>query len=215
MKKVVLIGGGTHCKVVLEAIRLSRSLSVQGILDKKDKIGSRISGVAFIGDDTCLRACRKKGIRLGLITVGSVGDPALRIRLARRAADAGFAFPTVIHPAAVVSPQATLGAGTFVAAGAVVGPGTITGEHCIINTGALIDHDCRIGAFVHCAPGSVLSGAVTVGSNTHIGAGAVCIQELTVGKDCVIGAGSVVVDDIKDGVVAFGNPCRERKKNGA
>lgn len=49
---------------------------------------------------------------------------------------------------------------------------------------------------------------ITVGDNVWIG-GNVCVMPgVTIGSNTVIGAGSVVADDIPEGVLAAGNPCR-------
>ena len=49
---------------------------------------------------------------------------------------------------------------------------------------------------------------VTIGDNVWIGASCIIMKGVNIGKDSVIGAGSVVTNDIPDGVIAAGNPCR-------
>lgn len=94
-----------------------------------------------------------------------------------------------------------------------IGPDVEMGKFCIINTAATVDHDCRIGDFVHIAPGVNLCGSVEVGDYTLVGAGSVVIPGIRIGSNTIIGAGSVVVKDIPDNVVAYGNPCRVRREN--
>lgn len=53
---------------------------------------------------------------------------------------------------------------------------------------------------------------IAVGSNVWIGAGTTVLSGVSIGDDSVIGAGSVVTKDIPSGVVAFGVPCRVRRK---
>ncbi|MFU7517972.1 serine acetyltransferase, partial [Clostridium sp. HCS.1] len=36
----------------------------------------------------------------------------------------------------------------------------------IVNSGAIVEHDCKIGDFVHVAPGVTMSGSVAIGSDT-------------------------------------------------
>ena len=86
------------------------------------------------------------------------------------------------------------------------------GKHCIVNTNASIDHECVIGDFVHISPQATLCGNVHVGTGSWIGASAVVIPGVKIGRWSVIGAGSVVVNDVPDGVVAYGNPCRIRSR---
>ncbi|KAH5983731.1 hypothetical protein HBI07_246480, partial [Parastagonospora nodorum] len=47
---------------------------------------------------------------------------------------------------------------------------------------------------------------VSVGENVWIGDGVIVEAGVKIGNDVTIRAGSVVVGDIKDGVIAHGNP---------
>lgn len=49
---------------------------------------------------------------------------------------------------------------------------------------------------------------VKIGSDVWIGGGAIICPGVTIGSKTVIGAGSIVTNDIPDGVLAAGNPCR-------
>lgn len=206
---LLLMGAGGHCRVILDLLLQSEAYSVAGLIDLKERVGQEVLGVSVIGTDQDLPRLFNEGLRHCFIAVGSVGDPGLRVKLAALAREAGFTFPNLIHPSAVVSPRAALGVGNFIAPGAIINVNAAIGDHGIVNTGAIIDHDCRLGDFVHMAPGAVLSGGVIVGHNTHIGTGTAVIQDVRIGAGTVIGAGSVVTRDISGGVVAYGNPCKE------
>ncbi len=209
--KVLLIGAGGHCKVILDLLLKSKEFDVIGIIDLKECIGSNIFGVPIIGTDLDLPKFYKNGVKYCFISVGSVGDPNLRVKLYGLARKSGFKFPNLIHPSALVSPRATLGDGNYIAPGVVINAGTQIGNNCILNTGAIIEHDCKLGDFVHISPGSVLSGGVCVGNNSHIGIGSLVIQNLKIGEKTIIGAGSVITKNIRSGVIAYGNPCKERR----
>ena len=58
------------------------------------------------------------------------------------------------------------------------------------------------------ASGKELCAAIVIGDDCWIGGGAIILAGVTIGKGSVIGAGSVVTQDIPEGVVAVGNPCR-------
>jgi maltose O-acetyltransferase len=49
---------------------------------------------------------------------------------------------------------------------------------------------------------------VEIGSDVWVGAGALILPGVRIGSRSVIGAGSVVTRDVRDGVLAAGNPCR-------
>jgi len=211
--KILLIGAGGHCKVILDLLLSLNEHEIAGIIDLKDRIGDKIFGVPVIGTDEDLQSFFKKGIKYCFISIGSVGDPGLRIKIHKLAKKSGFKFPNLISPDAVVSSAVSIGEGNYIAPKVAINAGTRIGNNCILNTGAIIEHDCTIGDFVHISPGSVLSGGVTVGDNSHVGAGSVITQDVTIGGNAIIGAGSVVIKDIREGMVAYGNPCTERKAN--
>lgn len=209
-KKIILVGGGGHCKSVLDSLLSEGFYSEIGIIDKKENIGKKIMGISIIGTDDDLELLSLEGFAEGFITVGSVGNPSLRRKLFERLKNIGYQIPNIIDPSAIVSKYAKLNKGIFIGKNAVVNTGAVLMDGVIINTGAIIEHDCEIGPFAHIAPGSVLGGEVIIGANTHIGANSVVKQELRIGSDTLIGMGSVVTKDLESNSIAFGNPCKKR-----
>lgn len=62
------------------------------------------------------------------------------------------------------------------------------------------------------AAGVEISKPIKVGNNVWIGAGTTVLAGVEIGDNAVIGAGSLVTRSIPSGVVAFGVPCRVRRK---
>lgn len=213
MQKIMLIGGGGHCRAVIDTLKLNNEYEIIGIFDKAENIGGDIYGVPFVAEDSDVSRYYDSGIKLCFICVGSVGDPRKRIMLYENMKKAGFKMPNIMHPSAVVSPYVKFGEGNYVGPGAIINAGTSVGDNCIINTGAILDHDCLIGDNVHIATGAVLSGGVKVRENSHIGSGASVIQYAVIGDNTLIGSGSNVVCDIEPRVVAYGNPCKKAREN--
>jgi len=209
MKKVILLGGGGHAKCVIDAMRLEGKYSPHCILDLKKNAGKKVLGVPIAGSDADLPSYYRRGIRLCFVALGSTGDPVRRIALWKAAARAGFDFPSIIHPSAIVSVHAVIGCGVYVGPGAIINAGAVIGDGCIINSGAIIEHDCIIS---HIAPGAVLSGGVTVGDRTHLGTGCAVTHGVDIGADSIIGAGSVVVRNISPRVVCVGNPAKKIRR---
>lgn len=193
MRKLVLIGGGGHCKSVLDAALRMDAFQEIVILDPNLPIRSEVMGCAVYGDDDKLDELRKKGFEEAFITVGCVGDTSLRRKLAKKADRYNFTYPCVIDPSAVVSEFAKLERGIFVGKNAVINSGAKIGEHSIINTGAIVEHDCHIGAFTHVAVGVTLCGDCNIEEDVFIGAGATLIQGLKIERNRFIKAGEVVV----------------------
>lgn len=209
MKDMILIGGGGHCKSVIDTIREGRLFNIIGILDIKEKVGHYVCGIKIIGTDDELARYYKEGVENGFITLGSIGNCQKRITIYHQLKEIGMVLPVIKDKTSVISASAVIGEGTFVGKGAVINTDVTIGENCIINTGAVVEHDCILEDFVHISPGSILSGGVTIGRNTHVGTQSTIIQNIEVGENTIIGAGSVVVKNISKNRKAYGNPCRE------
>lgn len=204
-KKLLLIGGGGHCRSVLDSILAMNRYKEVGIIDS---INNTYSGVGVIGTDDDIPILFQHGWTDAVITVGSIGNTGRRRRLYQMIKKTGLSIPTIIDPSAIIAKGTEIGEGTFIGKKAVVNAGTVIKKCSIINTGAIVEHDCVVGSFSHISPGTVLCGCVQIGTDSHIGAGSVVKQEISIGKNVLIGVGSIVVKDIPDNVKAFGNPCR-------
>lgn len=191
-KAIVLVGGGGHCKVVIDAIKSSNKFIISGIADPNLPKGKAILGIKVIGADNILPKIFKQGVKKAFISIGSTGDCSVRREIYNNLKGIGFNMPVIIHPKSIIAKDVKIQEGTFVAAGAVINPGVKIGKNVIVNTSSSIDHDCLIGDFVHIAPGVTLSGGVRIGEGTHIGTGAVVIQYINIGKNCMIKANELV-----------------------
>lgn len=211
MKKLLLIGGGGHCASVADAALATGAYEAIGIVDIKPEL-ALFGEVPFVGTDDDLPRLYTEGYQYAFITLGSIGYSSKRERLYQLVLDIGFSVPNIIDPTAIISRHSTLSTGIFIGKKAVVNAGATIDDCAIINTSSVVEHDCQIGSFVHVSPSATLCGNVAVGFGTHIGAGATIKQGITVGEHAIVGMSSVVVHDIPDGVVAFGNPCREVRK---
>lgn len=197
--KILLVGGGGHAKVVLDALLIA-GYEVVGVIDSKydgDFLGvprtKEYNGAAFPDSHIIV----------------AVGDNASRMKTV---ASISHPFATITDLSATVSRFSTIGNGSMILHGAIIQPDAKVGKHVIINTGAQVDHDCSVGDYVHIAPRAVLCGNVRVGEGTLIGAGAVVLPGVSIGKWCIVGAGSVVRENIDDLRVVAGVPARIIKK---
>jgi UDP-perosamine 4-acetyltransferase len=195
---IIVIGGGGHGRVVIDALLRSGAV-VAGVIDPDRLVAGRLPAtVPWLGGDDALASHPPTRYRLAN-GVGGIGTPQRR-RLFETFHQAGYAFALVQHPAATVALSGvTLGEGCQIMAGAVIQTGAHIGADVIVNTRAAVDHDCVVGDHSHVAPGAVLCGDVIVGEDTHIGAGAVVIQGVRIGRGCIIGANATVLRDVPDG----------------
>lgn len=196
-RKIVLIGGGGHCKSVLNTIYRIGFYDEIVVTDKGYPGIKDILGIPVVGNDDRLPELRQSGYTDAFITLGSIKSTELRHLLYEKAVNLGFHLPCIVDPSAQVSKHTSLGVGIFIGQNTVVNADVRIGDMAIINTGAIIEHECIIGSYSHISVGAKLCGAVSVGEDVLVGAGAVVIQGVQIGIGALIGAGSVVLGDVK------------------
>lgn len=202
-KKLILIGGGGHCKSVIEVAE-SAGYTILGILDIPEEIGKQVLDYKIIGvDDDIPQYIDKAEF---IITVGFIKNSTLRIKLYNQVLEAGGKLATLIASTAHVSEYATLGVGTVVMHQAFVNAGAVIGNNVIINSFANIEHDVHIGNQCHISTGTMVNGDCRVGDNCFIGSQSVLVNGITVCSDVIVGAGSLVRKSICQSGIYSGNP---------
>lgn len=201
--RLLVIGAGGHAKVVIDAA-LDAGFEIAGVVGEP---GGRSEVLGLPVSHSC------EGIAADGFIV-AIGDNAARSRAFEEHIAAGLTPISVIHPSAVISSRATIGAGTFAAAGAIVNVDAVIGLDAILNTGCTVDHDCVVGDHALIGPTASLCGGCRVGAGTLLGAGASLIPGTSVGDWSVVGAGSAVVTDIADRTVSAGVPARPLTASG-
>lgn len=211
MEKIVLVGGGGHCKVIIDIIKSNNNYEIVGVTDTQG-IGQNILDIPIIGNDDMLLNLYSKGVENAFVCIGALNNIALRDKIFYKLKKIGFKIPKLIHKDAMISPYAEVQNGTCVMAGAVINPEAVIGENCIINTSSVIEHECVIGRNTHISPKSCIAGGTNIGYNCHIGMGSCIIQGKNIGNNTIVGAGAVVINDIEDNVTAVGVPAEIIKR---
>ena len=208
MQDLIIIGGGEHARVVIEAARSLAAWNVLGFVDPLpcDETVARMK-VARLGDDEAIGRHPKAALVLG---IGTAGLDDRRQKAVTSLGAAPERWATVIHAAAWVSPTASVGAGSVVLAGAVINSGARIGQHCIVNSRVCIEHDATLGEFVHAAPGCIVAGGAGVGDGSYLGIGSLIRDHRTIGRACLVGMGAAVTGNFGDGAVLVGVPARPR-----
>lgn len=188
MEKIILIGGGGHCKSIIDVIEQQAEYQIAGIIDKKELLGTEVLGYKIIGTDEDLPSLQKQYPN-AIITVGQIKSNATRVNLFETLEKLGFNIPIIISPLAYVSRNASISEGTVVMHGAIVNPHAQIGKNCIINSKALIEHDAVVEDSCHISTGAIVNGGVIVKANTFFGSNATSKEYVTVGG--FIKAGSV------------------------
>lgn len=202
-KNLILIGGGGHCKSVIDVAE-SAGYNILGILDMPEEVGKSVFDYKVIGTDDDIPQYVDKAEFI--ITVGFIKNPAIRIRIYNRIKEAGGKLATIIASTAHVSHYATIGEGTVVMHQAVVNAGAQIGVNCIINTFTNIEHDAVIGDQCHISTGTMVNGDCKVGDRVFIGSQSVLANGISVGDDIIVGAASFVRKRISEKGIYSGNP---------
>lgn len=195
MKSLILIGGGGHCKSVIDVAE-SADYKILGILDVPENIGKTVLGHKVIGTDDDMS--RYVGKAEFVIAVGFIKDPSLRIKLYNKVKEASGNLATVVASTAYVSKYVNIGEGTVVMHHAMVNAGAQIGANCIINTFSNIEHDVVIGNQCHISTGTMINGDCCIGERVFIGSQSVLANGTIVADDVVIGAGTTVRKEIKE-----------------
>lgn len=205
-KKLILVGGGGHCKSVINVIRLLNR-EIKGILDIPEKVGNKILDVPIIGTDKNINEyisdCEF------VVTLGFIENPNVRIRLFQQIANLGGNFATLISPLANVSKYSRIGKGTVILNGVNVNADALVGENVILNTNSNIEHDVVVSDHCHISTGACINGVATIGKAVFVGSNSVVNNCIYICDDVIIGSGGVVIKDIVSPGKYVGNPCRK------
>ena len=204
---VVVLGAGSHAKIVIEILQKNQHFDLVGLLDKNPAlVGENIFGVPIVGNDDRLLQMQNKGVVHFAIGIAGTGYTGNRQKLYEYAINCGMQPINTIHEETIISPSVQFNNGITISGGVIINAGASVGTNVLINTGAIVEHDCIVGNHVHIATGARIAGAVTIGAGTHIGIGATVKQCLTIGDNVIVGAGAVVIDNIPSNVMVVGVP---------
>ena len=194
MKKIILIGGGGHCKSCIDVIESEKKYKIQGIFEKKCQKKFLLNYKVF--SESYLN---KKEIRnnYAFVTVGQIKNCKIRVELFYKIKNLGFRMPSIVSPLAYVSKHAVIGQGTIVMHGAVVNAGAVIGDNCIINTNSLIEHDVIIGNHTHISTEATINGGVIINDKVFVGSRAIIKNNITIGDYSIVGAKSYVKKNLK------------------
>lgn len=192
--KIILVGGGGHCRSCIDVIEQEGKYSIVGIVDLPEKISQSVMGYPVIGTDGDLPELIKSCPNV-LVTVGHIKSPARRIALFEYLKSLGATFPVIKSPTSYVSPHSSIAEGTIVMHHALINASARVGRNCIINTKALVEHDAVIEDHCHISTGAIINGGVVVGRESFIGSGSVTKEYIKISPKTFLQANSFVGKD--------------------
>lgn len=220
MKQILIIGSGSHAKVVFYEVIKNKNYKVIGFVDNKNDKKNVL--IKFLGKNfyylgnivKFLKEKKKKKIYL----VIAIGDNYLRKKVDTeiKKINQKIKYETIISKDCIINGDVNIGNGSVIMSGVVINNGSKIGNHCFINTSASIDHDNIIEDFASIGPGVTTGGNVTIKKNTYIGIGTVIKHGVGIGKNTVIGGNSFVNKKCLNNSLYFGTPVKKiksRKKN--
>jgi len=200
--KTVILGKGGLFAAIREKLQPREYL---GFLDD-----SSLSDADCLGRFSDLRLTEAERV---FIAFGSIANMHLRGHLLDRLSRMNLLHGVVVSDGAVVSPTATIGAGSGVCGNCSVGSNVEVGIGAILFSNVSIEHDSQLGQNVNIAPGVTISGSVKVGDNVFIGSGSIIADGVSIGSNSVIGAGALVLQDVEPYCIYFGAPARRIRTN--
>ena len=200
MPNLLILGAGGFGHMVYESAVATRQFDKIAMLDDACKDSNVIGKLVDYKDFRKEYPC----------AVAAFGNNKMRLQWVKNLLEADFVVPTIIHPSAVVSPSAEIGAGSFVMQRAVINTKTKLGEACLVNSGAIVDHDTVVEEGVHIGLGSVVKANCHVEAFRKVEAGEVIFAK----RRKIDGVDSWMLEDALY-AFGFGNQCSYVRPFGA
>ncbi|MCE3229922.1 MAG: acetyltransferase [Bacteroidetes bacterium] len=80
MKKLILIGGGGHCKSAIDVVETENKYTIAGILDINYRPGMQVCDYPVIGTDEAIVSLVKEDYEF-IITLGQIKTAELRMKI--------------------------------------------------------------------------------------------------------------------------------------
>lgn len=208
MKKILLWGGRSKAKVIIEMINeiYGSSAEVVAIFDKTLTKPTFRSNIKHYSQNFDLNDICKQSTHFIICMGGEHGYA--RYLTAKKFEGIGLKPLSLISKYSILDKLECVGSGLQAMPGAIAHKFSIIGDQCILNTNSTIDHDCIIVNGVHIMGSASVAGCVKIGNYSTIVTNATILPNISLGNNVFIGAGAVVTCDISDNKVVAGVPAK-------
>lgn len=164
--------------------------------DHRAEPGAKVQGVPVLGLDEA--KARFPAARM----VIAVGHTRVRATLAKKAADAGWRFTTLVHPSVIKGYNVEIGEGTIITAQCLMTTDIVIGAHVIFNVACSIGHDSVVEDFVTLAPSCRIAGNVRICRYSFLAQGVATTQgtsekPIVIGENCTIGLNATITESLE------------------
>lgn len=173
MEKVIIIGGGGHGRVVIDAALYNPNLEIIGFLD--DGNVEDILGISKLGKISDIEKFKEFKFHI------AIGNNSLRKELTEKIKAENLI--TIIHPTTYICRDAEVKKGCFIGANTTINSKSKLENSVIVNTGSIVEHDCILENYSHLSYGVLLGSGVTVKEEVYVEMGEVIKRGITVERD--------------------------------
>ena len=206
MKDIIIVCAGGFGREAVDVIRdinkVEKQWNILGFLDDNPKA---LEGVRckynIIGSISDWQPKDSEWFALG------IASPKIKERLSTMLKERGAKFATLIHPAAIISEEATIGEGCVIGGRSSIGDCAEIGNFVNI-AGSMIGQGSTIGDF-STTTGFTNIVSAHLGKRVFVGSHAVVLNRIKVGDDAIVGTGSIVFRNVKAGTKVLGYPAKK------
>ena len=200
MRSVAILGGGKFGRQLARLLRgdFSDRFSLRGFVDDTMPEGVNVEGDGdTLGGWDRFTSIHRPG-EVELVLAVGYADLDARRRVFDRARQAGYRFATLVHPQAIVAPDAQIDEGAIVMAGAVIDGAASVGAGTFLDIGALVCERVRLGRLNYVSAGVAIGGDAVIGEANFIGLNATVVDDVSIGDGNRVQVGAVVHRNVGD-----------------
>lgn len=139
----------------------------------------------------------------------AIGNPNDKQTEANKILRSNASFLSLIHPTAVVVPNAKLGQGVIICPYVVVSSNTYIGDFVALNLHTTIGHDAEIGKFSTLSPKVSIGGFSKVGDSCFLGSNSSVSPGVKIANNSKVSANSFVAKNVSENSLVVGVPGKQ------